>query len=212
MITSIRRLLAVGAAVTMTLTLASCSGDDASEAEPSTSPSLAAPISAEKAALVGPGCAAYAAQVPTGKGSVEEMAKDPVTTAAQNNPMLKKLTEALSGGLNPQVNLVSTLEGKGYTVFAPVDTAFAQVPGKRLNKLKKDAKALTATLNYHVVTGELAPAKVLGRRDSVAGPKLDITGKGNEIKVNNAHVICGGIKTANATVYLIDKVLDPADA
>jgi len=30
--------------------------------------------------------------------------------------------------------------------------------------------------------------------------------------VNGAKVICGGVKTANATVYLIDKVLSPADA
>ncbi|WP_276326641.1 fasciclin domain-containing protein [Lentzea albidocapillata] len=30
------------------------------------------------------------------------------------------------------------------------------------------------------------------------------------MKVNDANVICGGVKTANATVYLIDSVLMPA--
>ncbi|RDI19889.1 hypothetical protein DFR72_103657, partial [Lentzea flaviverrucosa] len=33
---------------------------------------------------------------------------------------------------------------------------------------------------------------------------------GNAIKANDANVICGGVKTANATVYLIDSVLMPA--
>lgn len=30
-----------------------------------------------------------------------------------------------------------------------------------------------------------------------------------EWKVNDANVICGGIETANATVYLVDSVLLP---
>ncbi len=42
------------------------------------------------------------------------------------------------------------------------------------------------------------------------GKSLRVTGSGSTIKVNNANMICGGIKTANATVYLIDKVLDPS--
>ena len=42
--------------------------------------------------LVGPGCADYAEQEPTGPGSVTGMAQDPVTVAASNNPMLKTLT------------------------------------------------------------------------------------------------------------------------
>src|SRR5277367_997277 len=60
--------------------------------------------------LVGPGCAEYAKQVPTGPGSVAGMAQDPVAVAASNNPMLTTLTSAVSGKLNPQVNLVDTLD------------------------------------------------------------------------------------------------------
>jgi uncharacterized surface protein with fasciclin (FAS1) repeats len=36
-----------------------------------------------------------------------------------------------------------------------------------------------------------------------------VTGSGDTLKVNDANVICGGVKTANATVYLIDAVLSP---
>jgi uncharacterized surface protein with fasciclin (FAS1) repeats len=36
-----------------------------------------------------------------------------------------------------------------------------------------------------------------------------VTGSGDNIMVNGAKVICGGVKTKNATVYLIDSVLMP---
>ncbi len=38
---------------------------------------------------------------------------------------------------------------------------------------------------------------------------VTVTGAGESLKVNGANVICGGVKTANATVYLIDSVLMP---
>ncbi|NED68254.1 fasciclin domain-containing protein, partial [Streptomyces sp. SID10244] len=39
------------------------------------------------------------------------------------------------------------------------------------------------------------------------------SGSGNDMKVNDsAGVVCGGVKTANATVYLIDTVLTPPAA
>ena len=53
-------------------------------------------------ALIGSGCSAYAEQVPSGPGSVAGMAQDPVTVAASNNPMLKTLTQALSGQAQPE--------------------------------------------------------------------------------------------------------------
>ena len=37
----------------------------------------------------------------------------------------------------------------------------------------------------------------------------DVSGSGDELMVNDANVICGGVHTANATVYLIDSVLMP---
>ncbi len=76
--------------------------------------------------LVGPGCADYAGQCPTGHGSMTGMAQDPVAVAASNNPLLTTLTSAVSGKLNPNVNLVDTLNGSEFTVFAPTDDAFAR--------------------------------------------------------------------------------------
>jgi uncharacterized surface protein with fasciclin (FAS1) repeats len=159
--------------------------------------------------LVGTGCAAYAQQVPTGPGSVAGMAGDPVAVAASNNPLLTTLTSALSGKLNPQVNLVDTLDSGQYTVFAPTDQAFGKLDPATINSLKTDAALLNKILTYHVVSGQLSPAQVGGTHNTVQGAPLTVTGSGNGLKVNNASLVCGGVQTANATVYMIDTVLMP---
>ena len=159
--------------------------------------------------LVGPGCKAYAEQVPTGPGSVTGMSTEPVAVAAANNPLLTTLTSALSGKLNPDVNLVDTLNGGEFTVFAPVDEAFAKVPPATIDSLKTDAPALKSLLTYHVVPGQLSPDQVAGMHKTVQGESVEVTGSGNDLKVDGASVICGGVHTANATVYLIDQVLMP---
>ena len=159
--------------------------------------------------LVGSGCAGYAQQVPTGPGSVTGMAQDPVAVAASNNPLLTTLTAAVSGKLNPKVNLVDTLDGGQFTVFAPVNAAFAKIPAATIDSLKTDAPTLTSILTYHVVPGQLSPDNVAGTHPTVQGAPLTVTGSGNNLKVNGASVICGGVHTANATVYMIDTVMTP---
>jgi uncharacterized surface protein with fasciclin (FAS1) repeats len=159
--------------------------------------------------LVGPGCAEYAKTVPEGAGSVNGMAQDPVATAASNNPLLTTLTAAVSGQLNPQVNLVDTLNSGQFTVFAPVDAAFAKVDPATIETLKTDSALLTKVLTYHVVPGQIAPDDIDGEHATVEGGSVTVTGSGDDLKVNDAGVICGGVQTANATVYLIDSVLMP---
>ena len=41
------------------------------------------------------------------------------------------------------------------------------------------------------------------------GATLTVEGAGDDLMVNNAGLVCGGVKTANATVYMIDTVLMP---
>ena len=159
--------------------------------------------------LVGPGCAGYAEQVPDGAGSVEGMSQDPVAVAASNNPLLTTLVSAVSGELNPDVNLVDTLNGDEFTVFAPVDDAFAKIDAATIETLQSDSELLTSILTYHVVPGQLAPDEVVGTQTTVQGGTVEVTGSGDELMVNDASVVCGGVMTANATVYLVDSVLLP---
>jgi uncharacterized surface protein with fasciclin (FAS1) repeats len=200
------------------LTVSACSDDSTSSTAKSTSSSVAASPAAPapmdrpmdpSAGLVGPGCADYAAQNPTGPGSVTGMAQDPVAVAASNNPLLTTLTAAVSGKLNPNVNLVDTLNGSEFTVFAPTDAAFAKIDPATIDTLKTDSNLLSSILTYHVVPGQASPAQVTGMHKTVQGGEVTVTGTGNALKVNNANVVCGGVRTANATVYLIDTVLMP---
>ena len=161
--------------------------------------------------LVGPGCADYAAQVPDGAGSVQGMSQDPVAVAASNNPLLTQLTAAVSGQLNPDVDLVSTLNGGEFTVFAPVDEAFGKIDAGTIETLKTDADLLSGILTYHVVEGQILPDEIAGEHTTVQGETVTVEGSGDDLTVGagGAKVICGGVQTANATVYLIDSVLMP---
>jgi uncharacterized surface protein with fasciclin (FAS1) repeats len=214
-ITRTRLSAGLALAVAATFALSACSmGGSAAEpsAEPST-PAMEAseePMAVDPAAnLVGPGCAAYTEAVPDGDGSIEGMSADPVAVAASNNPMLTTLTAAVSGQLNPEVDLVDTLNGDEFTVFAPVDEAFAAIDPATLEALKTDTATLTSILTYHVVPGQIEPADIAGMHTTVQGADLEVTGSGDDWMVNDATVICGGVQTANATVYLIDSVLMP---
>lgn len=183
---------------------------EASSSEMATESSQAADSSMDPTAnLVGSGCSAYAEAVPSGDGSVAGMAQDPVAVAASNNPLLKTLTKAVSGKLNPDVDLVDTLNGAEFTVFAPVDEAFAAIPEKDLNAVVKDSDMLTKVLTYHVVPGEIQSADIAGTHTTVEGRDLEVTGSADNLMVNDAKVVCGGVQTANAVVYLVDTVLMP---
>lgn len=200
------------------LALSGCSGTGSgsegggSETESSETSETSAPASEEAMAdteLVGSGCAAYAEQNPEGAGSVEGMAKDPVATAASNNPMLSTLTDAVSGKLNPDVNLVDTLNGDEYTVIAPVNDAFEKIPKEDLDALAGNADELTKVLTYHVIPGQLSPDEIAGEQETVEGSTVKIEGSGDDLTFGDAKLVCGGVKTANATVYMVDSVLMP---
>jgi len=213
----------IALAIAAAFTLAACSSGAGStattepSAAPETSEAMETPEAMETmdpaANLVGTGCAAYAEAVPDGAGSVSSMALDPVATAASNNPILTTLTAAVSGGLNPGVDLVDTLNGGEFTVFAPVDDAFAKIDPATIEALKTDTATLTSILTYHVVPGKLQPTEIAGMHDTVQGGSLEVAGEGDTLTVNGASaVICGGVQTANAVVYLIDTVLMPPAA
>lgn len=179
-----------------------------SDSAPVTSDSMSSSAGAASD-LVGSGCAAYAAANPSGAGSVGGMAQAKVAEAATANPLLTSLVAAVSGKLNPKVNLVDTLDGGQFTVFAPVDDAFKKLDAATIDKLKIDDALLSKILTYHVIVGQLSPTAVVGTHKTVEGGEVTVTGSGDSLKVNNSTVICGGVKTANATVYLIDTVLTP---
>ena len=211
---------AVGVAAVAALSLSACStatkdaAKDTMSSASSAGSSMMSSMTSMTAAPassgpVGAGCAGYAEKVPTGPGSVAGLAADPVATAASNSPVLTTLASALSGKLNPNVNLVDTLNNGQFTVFAPTDDAFAKIDAATIDKLKTDSALLTSILTYHVVPGQVGPDQIAGDHKTVQGASVTVTGSGNDLKIGNAGLVCGGIKTSNATLYLIDTVLMP---
>lgn len=211
-----RSIVTIGIGALAALGLTACSSNDATTTDTTAETSMVEdtmmPTTDEAVAAgpMGPGCAAYVEQVPSGPGSVEEMANGSVVDAVSSSPVLTTLAAAVSGGLNPEVNLVETLEGGPFTVFAPVNDAFAAIDPAALDALVADPAALTDVLTYHVVEGEAAPSQIVGSHMTAQGSEVTVAGSPDALTVNDANVICGGIETTNATVYLVDGVLTPA--
>ncbi len=153
-------------------------------------------------------CDAFKEQVPNWKA----LASEPVGTVLSDIPQISTFDAAVSGQLNPQVNITDVLDNGPFVVFAPVNSAFEALPPGQLDALKTDTAGLTSLLYYHVFLGLLGPDDVKGQRPTQQGAEIKVEGKGGDIKVNDAKVLCGGIQAENARIYLIDQVLDPAQA
>ncbi len=217
-----RKLTTVVSAGVLALPLAACGGsdDDTTTAAPATpetsesteamesSPSAEPSMAAAMGEPFGPGCAAVPAD---GAGSFSGMATAPVATAASANPLLSTLVTAVT-----EAGLVDTLNtAEGITVFAPSNDAFAKIPAADLEALLADKAMLTKVLTYHVVGETVMPEQLgtAGPFASLEGGEVAAAGSGEEFTVNdNANVVCGGVQTANATVYIIDSVLMPPAA
>ncbi|BBY46164.1 fasciclin [Mycolicibacterium celeriflavum] len=175
----------------------------AQPAEPTTTPVIEIPNPE------GSGCDAFKEAVPNWK-SLNTL---PVGQALQAIPDASTFYSAISGGFNPAVNVVPVLENGPYVVFAPTNEAFAAMPPAQLDALKANPAALTDFDYYHVFLGVLGPKDVEGQRPTQQGAEIKVTGENADIKINDtAKVVCGGIQAANARIYLIDTVLDPAKA
>ncbi|WP_182378803.1 fasciclin domain-containing protein [Nocardioides sp. WS12] len=205
------------AALALSFSLAAC-GEDEPSGSDSTDNTSKTPDGADGAKAgagaqtFGDGCA----NVPTsGAGSFDGMVKDPVATAASNNPLLKTLVAAV-GAVD---GLADTLNGaEALTVFAPFDGAFAEIPEADLNGLvmegqeKGQDSTLYKILAHHVIGANEDKDSIAGSQETLAGDKLTIEGNAESgMTVTDgtvtANVICGNVPTANATVYVIDKVL-----
>lgn len=181
---------------------------------PAPEPTATAPLPAgEVPNPQGSYCDKYKEANPTGPGSVATMATEPASVAIAGNPDLSTFSAAISGGLNPAVNIVNVLDNGPYNVFAPTNEAFAALEPAELEALKADPAKLLDTVYYHIALGFLGPDDVHGKLTSQQGAQITVTGTGGDIKVDDvAKVVCGGLTSLNAKIYMIDTVLDPADA
>ena len=157
----------------------------------------------------GPECGAFKEALPNWKS----LANLPVSSALASIPQISTFNSAISGGLNPAVNITDVLDNGPYVVFAPTNEAFAALPPEQLEVLRTDPAVLTNLVYYHAFLGLLGPDDVKGQRPTQEGTEVEVTGSGGDISVNETTTVeCGGITAQNARIYLIDQVLNPADA
>jgi transforming growth factor-beta-induced protein len=110
-------------------------------------------------------------------------------------------------------DLATTLSGPGpFTVFAPTDDAFKNLPPGTVETLLKDPKGqLSQILLYHVVPGKLMAADVVNQTalTTALGKPLNVTVQNQTVMVDGATVIVTDIETKNGVIHVIDSVMIP---
>ena len=142
--------------------------------------------------------------------SVDSVAKaETIVDTAVAAGMFKTLVTAVKAA-----GLAETLSGAGpFTVFAPNDTAFANLPAGTVETLLKPESKdkLVALLKLHVLAGAVHAADVTGKSltpASLNGEALKVDGMSG-VTVNGAKVVKADIACSNGVIHVIDHVLMP---
>ena len=107
--------------------------------------------------------------------------------------------------------LRGALEGPGpFTVFAPVDDAFAALPPGTVQTLVDNPPQLARTLKYHVLAGAYAREALVAQAEwpSLEGAQIPIR-RSEPFEVKNATVVTSDIACDNGIVHVIDRVILP---
>ena len=151
-----------------------------------------------------------------GVAAAGERSKQPktVVAVAKSSDDFSTLVQAAAAA-----DLVKTLKGKGpFTVFAPTNDAFAQIPTADLDALLADPDALADVLTYHVVEGrvlarDLQPTQTV---PTVQGGEItiDVADDGTATITDESgktvNVTATDLKAKNGVVHVIDGVLTSA--
>ena len=225
-----RRLAAMAVAALLPLTAVACTTDGGGNPPATTSaasPPASTPTAGTTAALKSPSSSAGGpASTPssgepasqpsgsgcpnlpdTGVGSAEQLGEQGAAAAVAEIPQLSQLSVTLRFA-----ELEDTLNSaQDVTLFAPTDAAFRSIGLDRGRKLVTDPQQAVKVLKYHVVTKRLTPEELAGSHETLEGKPLTVQGSGEDFTVGagGAKVVCGNLQAANATIYLIDQVLQP---
>jgi uncharacterized surface protein with fasciclin (FAS1) repeats len=139
----------------------------------------------------------------------ESTTKPTIVEIAAGNADFSTLVAALKAA-----GLVDALSGEGpFTVFAPTNEAFAQLPAGTLDMLllPENKEKLVAILTYHVVPGKVMAADVvtLTEADSLEGDAIDISVSDGNVMVDSANVVKTDIEASNGVIHVIDAVITP---
>lgn len=132
--------------------------------------------------------------------------KDDIIDVARKAGSFKTLLTAINAA-----GLTDTLRGEGpFTVFAPTDEAFANLPAGTVEGLLEDVPKLKQVLLYHVVPGKQMAADVvkMSKAKTAQGQSVHI-GTSDGVKVDGANVVKTDVPAANGVIHVIDAVILP---
>jgi uncharacterized surface protein with fasciclin (FAS1) repeats len=107
--------------------------------------------------------------------------------------------------------LTGALESAGpFTVFAPVDDAFAALPPGTVQTLVDNPPQLARILKYHVLAGAHRRAELVDQPswDSLEGAPVQIR-RSEPFEVKNATVLSADVECDNGIVHVISRVILP---
>jgi uncharacterized surface protein with fasciclin (FAS1) repeats len=111
------------------------------------------------------------------------------------------------------VNFLETLKSPGsFTLFAPTDEAFANLPEGTLDLLLQDIPKLRKIVAYHIASGDVRSDDLvqINEAETLEGSIVAIESANGKFKVNNANVLKTDVLTDNGVIHIIDAVLMPA--
>ncbi len=144
-----------------------------------------------------------------------------IVEIAVGNESFSTLVAALQAA-----DLVTALQGEGpFTVFAPINDAFAKIDSNALNSLLEPAnkETLSGILTYHVVSGKLAAADVVAALEkgngkaevkTLNGATLTVVQKKGKIWLvdaagNYSEIVSTDVMANNGVIHVINSVVMP---
>ncbi len=133
-----------------------------------------------------------------------------IVETAVNHGSFKTLVAAVTAA-----DLVGTLTSEGpFTVFAPLDDAFAELPEGTVETLVKpeNKQQLTSILTYHVLVGKIMSTDLSDgmKATTVNGEEVTVHLKEGKAFINDAQVVLADVETDNGVIHAVNKVIMPA--
>ena len=206
-----RKVIALGAIVSLGLVATACGDDDSTATEDTTAMTEETTAPADTmAAAETTAPAEAAAEVQT------------IVDIAAGNPDFSTLVELLT-----TAGLVETLQGEGpFTVFAPTNAAFEALAADLGTdmaglsaKLTEDVELLKKVLTSHVYAGKVMAADTAAldgqEVELVSGEKATVSSKDGAVSLtigeSVANVTTADVEASNGVIHIIDKPLLPLE-
>jgi uncharacterized surface protein with fasciclin (FAS1) repeats len=210
-----RKMVALGAIVSLGLVATACGDDDSTSSEDTTATATAETTATADTTMTADTTAAATEDTAA-------PAAETIVDIAAGNPDFSVLVELLTSA-----GLVETLAGEGpFTVFAPTNAAFEALAadlGTDIDGFKAqvgaDAEALAKVLTSHVYAGKVMAADTAAldgaEVDMVSGEKATVSSKDGAVSLtigaSVANVVTADVEASNGVIHIVDKPLLPLE-